>query len=193
MMTAKTKKRVKNTSSFVIKTLIGLAFISPLIIGFFFSFQSEETLMTYPLRLLTDSPTIRNYVLVFEKVPLLTYLKNSVIVCIFSIVGQVIFASLAAYAFVFFDFKGKNFLFTMVLASMMIPGEVVVITNFVTIQNLGLNNTFTAMIIVHLISGTAIFMMRQYYMQLPKDFKEAAKLDGCGDMGFLFRVATPLS
>ena len=77
--------------------------------------------------------------------------------------------------------------------TMMIPGEVVVITNYVTIQNWGLINTFLGLIITNLISGTAIFMMRQYYLTLPRDFKEAATIDGCGDMGFLFRVATPLS
>ena len=125
--------------------------------------------------------------------PLLHYLKNSVIVCFFAILGQVIFSSLAAYAFVFFDFRFKKTLWTLVLMTMMIPGEVVVITNYVTIQNWGLINTFLGLIITNLISGTAIFMMRQYYLTLPRDFKEAATIDGCGDMGFLFRVATPLS
>ena len=69
----------------------------------------------------------------------------------------------------------------------------VVITNYVTAQNLHLINTYAGLFITSMISGTAIFMMRQYYMQLPKDFKEAAVLDGCSDIGFLFRIATPLS
>ena len=149
--------------------------------------------MTYPLRLFTTDPTLENFMEVFRKVPLLLYLKNSVIVCFFAIVGQVVFSSLAAYAFVYFDFRFKKTLWTLVLMTMMIPGEVVVITNYVTVQNLGLINTYLGLIITNLISGTAIFMMRQYYMTLSKDFKEAATIDGCGDMGFLFRIATPLS
>ena len=75
----------------------------------------------------------------------------------------------------------------------MIPGEVVVITNFVTVQNLGLTNTYLGLIITSLVGGTSIFMMRQYFLTLSKDFKEAATLDGCGDIGFLFRIALPLS
>ena len=193
MTSAKTKKTVKNTSAFLIKLLTGILFISPLLIGLLFSFQSEEALMTYPLRLIAENPTLENYAEVFRKVPLLSYLKNSVIVCAFSILGQVVFSALAAYAFAFIDFPGKNLLFTLVLATMMIPGEVVVITNYITIQHLGLNDTYIALIITNLISGTSIFMMRQYYLTLPKDFKEAATLDGCGDLGFLFRIATPLS
>lgn len=75
----------------------------------------------------------------------------------------------------------------------MIPGEVVVITNYVTIQNMNLTNTYLGLVFPSLISGTAIFLMRQYFMTLPKDYREAATLDGCSDMGFLFHIAVPLS
>lgn len=193
MMTARKKRKIKEGSYFALKVILGVAFISPLIIGLAFSIQSEEQLVTYPLRLFTENPTFENYTEVFRKVPLLHYLKNSVIMCFFSILGQVVFSSLAAYAFVYFDFRFKKALWTLVLMTMMVPGEVVVITNYVTVQNWGLINTFLGLIITNLISGTAIFMMRQYYMTLPKDFKEAATIDGCSDMGFLFRIATPLS
>ena len=193
MMTARKKRKIKEGSYFALKVILGIAFISPLIIGLAFSIQSEEQLVTYPLRLFTENPTFENYTEVFLKVPLLHYLKNSVIMCFFSILGQVVFSSLAAYAFVYFDFRFKKALWTLVLMTMMVPGEVVVITNYVTVQNWGLINTFLGLIITNLISGTAIFMMRQYYMTLPKDFKEAATIDGCSDMGFLFRIATPLS
>ena len=193
MMTARKKRKIKEGSYFALKVILGIAFISPLIIGLAFSIQSEEQLVTYPLRLFTENPTFENYTEVSRKVPLLHYLKNSVIMCFFSILGQVVFSSLAAYAFVYFDFRFKKALWTLVLMTMMVPGEVVVITNYVTVQNWGLINTFLGLIITNLISGTAIFMMRQYYMTLPKDFKEAATIDGCSDMGFLFRIATPLS
>lgn len=193
MTSAKTARKLKSGSSYLLKAILGIAFISPLIIGLAFSFQTEEALVTYPLHLFTDNPTLASYAEVFRKVPLLLYLKNSVIVCFFSILGQVVFASLSAYAFVYFDFRFKKALWTLVLMTMMVPGEVVVITNYVTIQHWGLINTFLGLIITHLISGTAIFMMRQYYLTLPKDFKEAATIDGCSDMGFLFRIATPLS
>ena len=180
-------------TSFLIKTLIGVFFISPLIIGLCFSFQTEKMLVTYPLHLITDSPSMHNYIEVFSKVPLLHYLKNSVIVCFTAIFSQIIISCLAAYGFVYFEFPFKKQLFTLILMTMMIPGEVVVITNYVTIQDLDLIDTYAGLVLPSLISGTAIFLMRQYFMTIPKDYKDAATLDGCGDMGFLFRVAVPLS
>ena len=193
MMTQKQVRKTKEGISFGLKVLLGILFISPLIIGFLFSIQYEDELTSSPLRLFTANPTLINYIEVFQKVPLLSYLKNSLIVCVLAITIQIVVASLAAYGFSFFEFKGKQFLFGLVLASMMIPGEVVVITNFVTVQNLGLTNTYLGLIITSLVGGTTIFMMRQYFLTLSKDFKEAATLDGCGDIGFLFRIALPLS
>ena len=193
MMTGKKKRQLRGGASYALKVLIGLLFISPMIIGLLFSFQSASQLGAAPLRLITENPTIENYIEVFRKVPLLHYLKNTAVVCVVAICAQIVFSSLAAYAFVYFDFPLKKQLWTLILMTMMVPGEVVVITNYVTAQNLHLINTYAGLFITSMISGTAIFMMRQYYMQLPKDFKEAAVLDGCGDIGFLFRVATPLS
>lgn len=193
MMTGKKKRQLRGGASYALKVLIGLLFISPMIIGLLFSFQSDSQLGAAPLRLITENPTIENYIEVFRKVPLLHYLKNTAVVCVVAICAQIVFSSLAAYAFVYFDFPLKRQLWTLILMTMMVPGEVVVITNYVTAQNLHLINTYAGLFITSMISGTAIFMMRQYYMQLPKDFKEAAVLDGCGDIGFLFRVATPLS
>jgi len=193
MNTARLKRKAGTVSTWIIKALVGIAFISPLIVGVLFSIQSDNELGMYPLVLITKNPTLENYIAVFQKVPLLTYLKNSFIMCSICIVAQVMISTLAAYGFVFFKFPGKNFLFTLILSSMMIPGEVVVITNFITIQKMGLTNSYIGLVLPSLISGTAIFLMRQYFMTLPRDFKEAATIDGCGDMRFLFQVAVPLS
>ena len=193
MITPHQKKIAGEISSFALKTIIGILFISPLIVGVCFSLQTDQELMTYPLKLITANPTLESYAQVFRQIPILHYLKNSAVVCLVCIVAQVIISCLAAYGFVFFKFPGKNLLFTLILMTTMIPGEVVVITNYVTIQNMRLIDTYAGLVLPSLISGTAIFLMRQYFMTLPKDYKEAAILDGCGDMGFLFRVAMPLS
>ena len=192
-MTAFMKKRIGNGVMFALKVVIGLIFISPLFIGVLFSLQSDSELGMYPLKLITSSPTIENYIGVFQRVPIFTYLKNSAIVCVVAIVAQVVFASLAAYGFVFFEFPFKKPLFTLILATMMVPGEVVIITNYNTAQQLHLIDTYAGLVMTSLISGTAIFLMRQYFMTIPKDYKDAATLDGCSDMGFLFRVVLPLS
>lgn len=193
------KKRTKLSKKggaglvFAGKLLLGLLFISPLIIGFLFSIQPNEEVGTAPLHLFSNSPTLENYIYVLKNIPVLRYLFNTLSMCLVCIFCQLLFASLAAYGFVFFEFPGKNLLFTLILATMMIPGDVVIITNYTTIQNLGLVDTFLGLVITGLVTGTSIFMMRQYYMTLPKDLKEAAVLDGCTDLGFLWRVAMPLS
>ena len=114
----------------IIKMLLGLLFIAPLLIGILFSFQSEQELGTYPLHLLSNAPTLQNYLEVIKAVPLFSYLLNSGIVCL-------------------------------VLMTTMIPGEVVVITNYTTIQSLHLTNTYAGLVVTSLISGTSIFLMRE--------------------------------
>ena len=114
----------------IIKMLLGLLFIAPLLIGILFSFQSEQELGTYPLHLLSDAPTLQNYLEVIKAVPLFSYLLNSGIVCL-------------------------------VLMTTMIPGEVVVITNYTTIQSLHLTNTYAGLVVTSLISGMSIFLMRE--------------------------------
>ena len=106
---------------------------------------------------------------------------------------QLIFCSLAAYALTFFQFRGKGFLFTAILVTMMIPGDVVIITNYIQIQQWGLTDTHLGMALPYLIGGMGIFLMRQFYLTLPQDLKDAADIAGCSDMGFFFRVAPPLS
>ena len=141
--------------------LLGLLFIAPLRIGILFSFQSEQELGTYPLHLLSNAPTLQNYLEVIKAVPLFSYLLNSGIVCLVSVTTQIVIVCLAAYGFVFFEFPLKKLLFSLVLMTTMIPGEVVEITNYTTIQSLHLTNTYAGLVVTSLISGTSIFLMRE--------------------------------
>jgi sn-glycerol 3-phosphate transport system permease protein len=193
MKERRTSKKTAECLRFAGKVLLGLLFVSPIIFCILFSFQPNSEVGSAPLHLLTAHPTLDNYIEVLRSIPVSRYLLNTLLMCVICIFFQTIFASFAAYAFAFFDFKGKNFLFTIILTTMMIPGDVVIITNYVTIQNLGMVDTISGLVITGLVTGTSIFMMRQYYMTLPKDLKEAATIDGCGDMRFLFSIAMPLS
>lgn len=183
----------RGAAGFLIRLALGIAFISPLIVGLCFSFQDEQTLGMYPLKLLVSNPTLENYGKVFTDIPILLYLANTGIVCVTAIFFQIILCSLAAYAFVFFEFPMKKILFSLVLTTTMIPGEVVVITNYTTIQNMDLINTYAGLVLPSLVSGASIFLMRQYFLTIPKDYREAATLDGCGNMGFFFHIVMPLS
>ncbi|NLD27046.1 MAG: carbohydrate ABC transporter permease [Acholeplasmataceae bacterium] len=122
MINPRIVKNTKIIASYSVKLLIGLAFISPLIVGLMFSIHTETELSQLPLRLFPKVPTLENYAKVFTAVPILHYLKNSLIVCGVAIVSQIILASLAAYGFVFFDFPLKNLFWTTILATMITIG-----------------------------------------------------------------------
>ena len=186
----KTKERI----SVAIKIILGLMFISPIFIGLIFSFVPDEELYALPtVRTVIDNLTFKNYVKVFRTLPILSYIKTSLVMCAIVIVMQVIISSLSAYAFAFFKFPGRNLLFTLVLIAMMVPGQVVTITNFLTIRRLGLLNTYLGLTIISFAGGRSLFMFRQSYMSLPLEMKEAATVDGCSDLRYLFQFAIPLS
>ena len=178
----------------VIKILIGLLFISPVFICFIFSFVPDEELYGLPtVGTIVNNLTINNYLKVFKTLPIFSYIKTSLVMCAIVIVAQVVVSSLSAYAFAFFKFRGRGFLFTLVLIAMMVPGQVVTITNFLTIRRLGLLNTYLGLTIISFAGGRSLFMFRQSYLSLPKEMKEAATVDGCSDMRYLWQFAIPLS
>lgn len=187
-------KKEKLTVGFWLRILLGICFVSPLLLGFAFSFLPNELLFGLPsFSDFLHYFTFENYVWVLQNIPVLRYLSNSLIMCLIIIVAQVIISSMAAYAFSFFKFRGKDFLFTLILIAMMIPGQVTTIANFLMVQEAGLLNTYIGLCIPYMIGGTAIFMMRQYYLTIPKELKEASMIDGCGDMRFLLQIVVPLA
>lgn len=187
-------KEVAPKFAFVFKVLVGLLFISPLLIGLVFSFLPNSLLNNVPtFSQVVSNLTAENYRWVIERIPIFRYLLNSFIVCAVIIVVQVCFSCCAGYALAVFDFPGKKLIFSLILVSMMIPAEVTVIANFLQVQKWGMVNTYAGLSITSLISGTSIFMMRQYFMQLPKEIKEASLVDGCGDFRFLVKIAVPMA
>ena len=140
----------------------------------------------------TASPTLENYAEAFTAVPLARYFLNTLIFTLVTTAVMLIVTVLAAYAFARLDFKGKNLVFTLFLALMMIPGELVIITNYVTITNWGLRNTFTGLILPSITSVFYIYLLKENFAQVPDDLYKAARVDGCTDLGFLFKVMVPI-
>ncbi len=194
MMKASVKKRINKIVPYTLKVLLGLVIISPVLICLIFSFKPNgEMLVTNLSNLLPKHPTLENYKYVIFDIGIQKYLKNTFIQCFSIIISQMIFCSLAAYAFVFYKFKGKKFLWIMILASVMIPGDVVVIMNYVQVQKWHLTNTHLGMALPFLAGGMGIFLMRQFFKTIPKELSEAAEIDGCGKMMFFWKMALPLS
>ena len=134
-----------------------------------------------------------NYAAAFEVGNLGTLFKNTVLVGVVSTILSLIITVLSAFAFARLEFKGKNLLFGALLATMMIPGEMFTITNYITINQLGWMHTFTALIVPFLVSVFYIYLLRQNFMQIPNELYLAAKVDGTSDLKYLWKVMIPLA
>lgn len=137
--------------------------------------------------------TLENYSSVFEKIPMWKYFVNSLFVAVVTTVGQVLFSALAGYAFARLTFKFRDVLFLIILITMLVPPQVNIIPLFFLMRQLEWINTYQALILPGLFGGFGIFMMRQYFLGLPKDLEESAKIDGCNIFTTFFKIALPLS
>ena len=140
----------------------------------------------------TLSPTLQNYVDAFTTVPLMGYLLNTLIFAVATTAIMVVVSTLAAYAFARLEFRGKNLLFTLFLSLMMIPSQLVVITNFVTVTNLDLRNTFAGLILPSVTSVFYIYLLKENFEQVPDELYRAAKVDGTSDLKYLWKVMIPI-
>ena len=140
----------------------------------------------------TLSPTFQNYIDAFTAVPLAGYLLNTLIFTLATTAIMLIVTILAAFAFARLNFKGRDLAFTLFLALMMIPSELVVITNFVTITNAGLRNSFMGLILPSVTSVFYIYLLRENFAQIPDELYYAAKVDGTSDMKYLLKVMVPI-
>ena len=146
----------------------------------------------YIPQLFTLSPTAQNYVHAFTAVPLARYFLNTLIFTVATTALMLVVTVLAAFAFARLDFRGKDLVFTLFLSLMMIPNELVVITNFVTVTNMDLRNTFSGLILPSVTSVFYIYLLKENFAQVPNELYYAAKVDGTTDFRYLMRVMVPI-
>lgn len=137
--------------------------------------------------------TLENYSNVFKKIPMFQYFMNSLFVALVTTFGQVIISALAGYAFARLHFKFRDALFLIILITMLVPPQVNIIPLFFLMRQFHWINTYQALILPGLFGGFGIFMMRQYFLGLPKDLEEAAKIDGCNIFTTFFKIVLPLA
>ena len=141
----------------------------------------------------TKSPTLQNYIDAFSAVPLGRYFLNTMIFTLATTAIMLVVIIPAAFAFARLEFRGKNLVFTLFLSLMMIPSELVVITNYVTITNLDLRNTFTGLILPSVTSVFYIYLLKENFSQIPSELYYAAKVDGTSDFKYMCRVMIPIA
>ena len=187
-MTRKNKERI----ALALKILLGLVYAIPVLMCFCFSIQPNTEINTIPNHFIAENPTLENYAYVLENIPVLIYLKNTLVMILIEVPVQIIIASISAFVFAFFDFKGKNLIFTIYLTTMMVPGETTLIAKYMMIRDMGLMNSYLGLTIVSLVGAGSIFMLRQNMMSLPKELWEASVMDGCSELKYFWKVVLPL-
>ncbi|MGM7722784.1 carbohydrate ABC transporter permease [uncultured Metabacillus sp.] len=157
------------------------------------SLKSFAESMQVPPTIFPKEFKFENYLEVFEKINFAQYYLNTIIITVARTVFQLILCSLAAYAFARLRFPGKNIIFIAILSVLMVPSQVVMIPSFVIMRELGWIDTFYAIIVPGIFSAFGTFLLRQFFMAIPKELDEAAKIDGCSFFGIYWRIILPLS
>ena len=176
----------------VMLSILSLLILVPVIWMLLCAFRPEVELMRYPPKFWPQMLTTENFTNLLQRLQIFVYLKNSVIYCIFTVVPQIIINSLAGYAFARFRFRGKNVLFIMVLATMMIPFQVIMVPLFLEVVRLGMYDNYAGLLIPNWGVAMCIFMTRAAYAGLPKELEEAARIDGLSEFGIYLKIMTPL-
>ena len=190
---ARTGRIISNIVIYTLLALWGLIVLFPFYWMLLTSVKSYSSYNAeYVPSIFTLSPTLQNYVDAFTTVSLGRYLLNTLIFTLVTTAIMLVVITLAAFAFARLDFKGKNLVFTLFLSLMMIPSELVVITNFTTITNLGMRNTFLGLILPSVTSVFYIYLLKENFAQIPDELYYAAKVDGTSDLRYLRRVMIPI-
>lgn len=191
-MTHRRKEQIEEIVVSLVAIALGLVIIFPLIYCFLSSFKTPSEFLD-PKLLPSSFLNLDNYKAALERGNLLRYILNSFVIAFLGSAIRLIFSILAAYVFAFYDFKGKNVVFFMILGTMMIPSDVLLATNYLTVSRLHLLNTYMGVMVVSFVSASATFMLRQRFKTIPRDMREAASMDGYGDLWFILRVLLPIT
>lgn len=189
----KIKKRTGIFAHQAFAITIGLVLLFPILYAISVSFMKPEQILRVPPSFFPQEVTLENYKEVLRISPIFRYMLNSFIIAVSASIARIVMASMAAFAFSFFRFRGKKILFMLCLGTIMIPGDVVLVTNYRTVSSMGLVNTYLGMMIIFMVNAMNIFMLRQNFLTFSLSLREAAYIDGCGNFRFFCRILVPTS
>jgi len=172
---------------------IGLVVAMPIFLAIFSSFKLPTDITNYPPTLLPEVWTTENYVTAWTSKPFYRFFLNSIIQTGVIVLFQVTFSILAAYAFAVLEFPGRDLLFYLILASLMVPFQLTFIPNFLLISKWGWANTYMGLTVPFLASAFGVFLLRQFFLTVPKDFHDSATIDGASSWTYLWKILVPLS
>nr|WP_029452764.1 carbohydrate ABC transporter permease [Clostridium algidicarnis] len=178
---------------YIVLIITAIFILTPFIWILLTALKSPEEVFANPPVIIPSKLQWQNFIEVFKLKNFSRYFLNSVVITIAITAGELITTILAAFAFSNLDFKGKDIIFTLLIGTMMVPGEVLLIPNFVTLSKIKWINTYKALIIPWCTSVTSIFFLRQYFLNIPKQLYYAAKVDNCSDFKYLIKIVIPIA
>ncbi len=180
-------------SAYTVLILASILILFPFWTALSNSFMTEADSATYPPKLLPSHWDMQNFLNVLNTIPIVRFIMNSFITSTIITLGQLLTSCMAAYAFAFLRFPGRKLMFSLFLATMMIPSEVTMIPNYLTIRSWNWLDSYAGLTVPFLTTAFGTFLMRQFFMQLPKELMEAARIDGCGHLRIFASLVVPLS
>lgn len=184
---------LSHSLQYLVLIVAGLVVIYPIWSAFNISMMTITEIGDYPPRFYPSAFRLENLQRALEQAPLMRYLANSVIQSLLVMLGQLVTACLAAYAFAFINFKWRNFFFLVFLSTMMIPWEATIIPNYLTVKQLGWTDTYQGLAVPFMATGFGTFLLRQFFLKIPHELQDAATIDGCNSFRFLLTIVLPLA
>lgn len=190
---AKRQHQITMVAVYVILIVIAFLMLIPFVWMLSASFKMNKDVFSFPIEWIPSNPRPRNYVDIWTKIPLLTFIGNTAKLTIIVTLLQLFTSSFAAYAFAKLNFKGKKVLFLGYIATIAVPWQAYMVPQFMMMRSWGLNNTHLAIICLQAFSAFGVFLMKQFYEGVPSELCEAARIDGLSEYGIWWRIMLPLS
>ncbi|GIP40546.1 ABC transporter permease [Paenibacillus sp. J31TS4] len=185
--------RMLSLLQYAVLAALAVTVLYPVVYAFLTAFMTQQEAMSYPPALVPKEWSLGNFLAVLQAVPIARFMGNSLLISAAITLGQLLLGSLSAYAFANIRMAGKAFWFALFLSTMMIPWEVTMIPNYLTIRSWGWLDTYPGMIVPFLASAFGTFLLRQFFLQLPGELFEAARIDGCGHWRCYLLIVLPLA
>jgi len=193
MVGEKKRSPAANIVLYCILALIVIITLIPFVWMLSASLKANKDVFNFPFVLVPDQPRWENYSEIWSRIPLGTFLLNTLKLSVIVSILQVLTSSFAAYAFAKLEFKGRKALFLGYIATIAVPWQAYMVPQFIMMSKMGLNNTHMAIICLQAFSAFGVFMMRQFYLSIPHELSEAARIDGLSEYGIWFRIMLPNS
>ena len=183
---------MKKTAQYLLLAAIALLCIFPFWWTLVTALSTEGNIFSYPPNFWPKQPSLENFAEVFRVIPIWSFLKNSVLITVFTVLWKLVLCSMAAYPLARLHFKGKKLVFGLIVATMVLPSEVNFLVNFITVTELGLVDTYSGVILPNVVNAVAILLLKQAFEEVPQALVDAARVDGASEWTIFTRIMLPL-